>query len=331
VFGVAVQPDGKILAAAAGFAGGSIGRFNTDGSVDTTFGSDGFVTSKSIGSGPGILNAFALQPDGNILITGAGLIGRFTSTGQLDITFGTGGIAPLTGTIATAIALQSDGRILLVTGSGAPTELFGSPSLPGPQASVIARYNTNGILDKTFGTSGRAACPASAAGIAIQSDGRIVVAGGITSKLSTVLNGGITTANNQTGFGVVRYNTNGTVDTTFGTAGAAITGLGSYPAGSAFSVAIQSNGDIVAAGQAGSGIQNFDSSSFALARFTTTGKLDTTFGTKGIVTTVVGQKNISFVSAIVLQSDGKIVAAGNSGLSQGGFLDNFAIARYLAQ
>jgi uncharacterized delta-60 repeat protein len=331
VVGVAIQPDGKILGASAGLIGGSIGRFNTDGSVDTSFGNNGFTFSKSLDSGPGILSAFALQADGKILVTGAGLMGRYTSEGQLDTTFGRGGIVSLTNQIATAIALQSDGKILVATGSGAPTELFGPPYLPGPQASSIARYNTNGSLDKTFGTLGQAACVASASAIAIQSDGKIVAAGGITSRLLTELNGGIISAANQTGFGLVRYNSDGRIDTSFGTAGGAITGFGnSFPAGTAFALAIQSNGDIVVAGQAGSGNQNFASSSFALARYTSAGKLDASFGTNGKVTTAIGHGNISFISALVLQGDGKIVAAGNAGPPGEGFVDNFAIARYLA-
>jgi Domain of unknown function (DUF5122) beta-propeller len=87
------------------------------------------------------------------------------------------------------------------------------------------------------------------------------------------------------------------------------------------------------AGQAGNGNQQFTSSSFVLARYTTTGRLDTTFGSNGTVITTLNQGPISFVSALVLQSDGKIVAAGNTGaaVQQGSYLNNFAIARYLAQ
>jgi uncharacterized delta-60 repeat protein len=334
VFGIAVQPDGKIVAGAAGFEGGSVGRFNTDGSVDTTFGSGGFAVSKSLNSGPDIRSAFALQADGKILVTGAGLIGRYTSAGQLDTTFGNAGLAALAAPVATAIALQSDGKILVTTGIGAPTELFASPNLPSPQAAAIARYNANGKLDKTFGISGQAACVDSATGIAIQSEGKIVVAGTIPSKLMAELLGdGITVANNQSGFGLVRYNSDGSVDSSFGIGGGVITGFGNkFPASSPFALAIQSNGEIVVAGQAGQGNQNFASSSFALARYTTAGKLDTSFGSYGKVLTPIGQGNISFVSALALQSDGKIVAAGNFGPpAQEDFVDNFAIARYLAK
>ena len=341
VFGVAIQPDGKIVAAAAGFAGGSVGRFNSDGSVDSSFGTGGFAVSKSLDSGPGILSALALQADGKILVTGAGLIGRYTTDGQLDASFGSSGIAALTSPIATAMALQSDGKILVTTGIGAPSELFGSPNLPGTQPGAIARYNTNGSLDKSFGISGQAACVASATAIAIQSNGKIVVAGAVPAALMTLASGGLTIADNQTGFGLVRYNANGSVDTTFnpgngaGTGGGVITGFGnSFPAGGAFALAIQPNGEIVVAGQAGVGANgglSFASSSFVLARYTTTGHLDTTFGSNGTVITTLNPGPISFVSALVLQSDGKIIAAGNTGFNSGGFVDNFAIARYLAQ
>ena len=348
VFAVAIQRDGKILAAAQGFSG-PIGRFNSDGSLDTTFGNGGFASSMSLFTAIGAPNAFALQADGKILITGSGLVGRYTSTGQLDPGFGTNGIAPLNAAAATAMVVLPSGQILITTGSGAPSLISVgagvSFNLPTPQAGAIARYNANGSLDTTFGISGQAACPASAAGFAVQSNGKIVVAGTITSALLTAPgNGGTVVINNQTGFGLVRYNANGSIDTTFnpgigiGAGGGVITGFGNtFPNGGAFALAIQSNGAIVVAGVAGvPGVPNalgtnFSSSSLVLARYTITGHLDNTFGTNGIVSTSVTPGPISFVSALVLQSDGKIVAAGNTGFYDGlEFFDNFAVARYLA-
>jgi len=345
VTAVAIQPNGQIVAAAVGdfLLDGSVGRFNPDGTVDTSFGNGGFAVSRSLTSDAGTLSVMALQTDGKILMTGGGLIGRYTSTGQLDTSFGTNGVAALNAAIATAIALQSDGKILITTGVGAPAQLTQAPNFPSPGAGAIARYNTNGTLDTSFAISGQAACVASAVGIALQGNGKIVVAGTITSALLTTVNGGVTAASNQTGFGVVRYNANGSVDTTFnpgigiGSGGGVITGFGkSFPYGAAFALAIQSNGEIVVAGEAGNGNPqgtSLTSSSFALARYTTTGQLDTSFGTNGTVITTLSQAPISFVSALVLQSDGKIVAAGNTGaLVQRGFYENnFAVARYLAQ
>lgn len=348
VFAVAIQPDGKILAAGQGFSG-PIGRFNSDGSVDTTFGSGGFATSRALSTATGAPNAFALQSDGKILITGSGLIGRYTSEGQLDTSFGSNGIAPLNAAAATAMVVLSNGQILVTTGSGAPSLISvgaGVPfNLPTPQAGAIARYSANGSLDRTFGISGQSACAASAAGVAVQGNGKIIVAGTITSALLTAAgNGGTVVINNQTGFGLVRYNSNGSIDTTFnpgigiGTGGGVISGFGNtFPNAGAFALTVQSNGAIVVAGVAGvPGVPNdlgtnFSSSSLALARYTTTGQLDSSFGTNGIVTTSVPASPISLVSALVLQSDGKIVAAGNTGFYDGLiFFDNFAVARYLA-
>jgi hypothetical protein len=86
------------------------------------------------------------------------------------------------------------------------------------------------------------------------------------------------------------------------------------------------------AGQAGIGNQNYSSSSFVLARYTTGGHLDTVFGSNGTVLTSLSQP-ISLVNTLLLQSDGKIVAAGNTGTPQnrGFYMNNFAVARYLAQ
>ncbi len=334
VTAIVIQPNGQILAAAVGdfVIDSSVGRFNSDGTVDTSFGTGGFAISRSLSSGAGALSLMALQSDGKILVTGGGLIGRYTSTGQLDSNFGSEGLAPLTSAFATAMTLQSDGKILITSGVGAPTTLTTAPFLPVPQAGSIARYNINGSLDTNFGIAGQAACVASAAAVAVQSNGKIVVAGTITSGLGF--------ANNQSGFGVVRYNVNGSIDTTFnpgggpGSGGGVITGFGnSFPASSAFALAIQSNGDIVVGGQAGIGNQYFSSSSFVLARYTGTGHLDTNFGSNGTVITTLTQGSISSVSVVLVQSDGKIVAAGNTGTpaQRGFFLNNFAVARYLAQ
>jgi uncharacterized delta-60 repeat protein len=128
---------------------------------------------------------------------------------------------------------------------------------------------------------------------------------------------------NRTGFGLVRYNPNGSVDTSFGTAGGILTNFGSNPNATAFSLAIQSNGEIIAAGQAGS--------SLALSRYSSAGKLDTTFGSGGTVTTSLGS-NASAISSLAIQSDGKIVAAGSIfSIGNAQFQAQGAVARYLAQ
>lgn len=319
--GVAIQTDGKIVVASAaaqngdgGFAFG-LARFNSDGSVDSTFGNGGHVGGFTLRGA-----ALVLQPDGKILLTGSNTLARFDSNGQFDTTFGTGGVSVMPFSSAAAIALQSDGKILIASAPIAnPGSIIGG---------TIVRFNPNGTLDKTFGLFGQVASIASGgvfdtsgtalvASIVLQADGKFIVAGAITSKLINPP-GSI-----STGFGLVRYNPNGSIDTSFGTRGGVLTNSGSNPNATAFALAIQSNGDVIAAGQAGS--------SLALSRYTSAGKLDTTFGLGGTVTTSLGS-NPSAISSLALQSDGKIVAAGSIlSADNAGFHAQAALLRYLAQ
>jgi uncharacterized delta-60 repeat protein len=341
VVGMAIQSDGKIVAAISSIdtnPGPLVARFNTDGSLDTAFGSGGSANLAIVGA-----TGLALQPDGKILVTGGAnpqrliappAMTRLNANGQLDTSFGVSGVAVLFGPSTVGMALQADGKILLTSGTLSIQQL-GYPAFPTgllgiPFPGSIARYNSNGSVDKTFGVSGQAACLASGSAIALQSDGKIVVGGSIISRLIPAPDG------NDGGFGLVRYNLNGTLDTSFGQHGAAITGFAKTgPLASSFALAVQSNGDIVAAGQVGQGVDlggNPGPSSFALARYTSAGKLDTTFGSGGKVVTTLGSTNTSFISAVTLQADGKIVAAGNSEfVTAQGLVNNFAVARYLAQ
>jgi uncharacterized delta-60 repeat protein len=332
--GVAIQPDGKILVGSAAGqnadgAGNALARFNSNGSVDNSFGTGGHVETLFLGIAGSA--AIALQPDGKILMIGSNTLGRFDSNGQLDTSFGTGGVSALPFSGAAAIALQSDGKILIASSSQV---------LDFNRDGIIVRFNPNGTLDKTFGlfgqigsvTSGGAFGPAGAAAVSsivLQADGKFIVAGAITSKLINPPGA------NRTGFGLIRYNPNGSIDTSFGNAGGILTNFGSNPNATAFALAIQSNGDIIAAGQAG----NADAlnpfvvlpASLALSRYSSAGKLDTTFGSGGTVTTSLGS-NASAISSLAIQSDGKIVAAGSIfSITNGQFEAQAAVARYLAQ
>ncbi len=246
----------------------------------------------------------ALQPDGKIIVAGQGPVfsssslARLNSNGQLDTTFGSGGLAPLQGFGPGAITLQSDGKILVASGGGS-----------------LGRYNQDGSVDKTFGIFGQAASIASPSAIAVQSDGKILAAGADTSKVSTT--------GNSTGFAVVRFNSDGSIDTTFGTHGGAITGFPNTTVTAAFAAAVQPNGDIVAAGEAGN--SNPLTEAFALARYAGSGKLDPTFGNGGRATTSFGSTANAFITSIVFQSDGKIVVAGTNGGT------SLEVARYLGQ
>jgi uncharacterized delta-60 repeat protein len=327
-FAVAIQSDGKIVAAAAAATSAGlmvqVARVEINGSLDTSFGSEGFTTGVVIPAG--ISGNLALQPDGEILVVaGVGnpsVMARFTTTGQLDTTFGSGGIAALANAGPTQVAVQANGKILVA--SGEPSRLVFQPQ-PVAQPGTISRYNSNGTLDSSFGASGTAASIASASALLLQSDGKIVVAGALTSKLN------MPPAANDVGFGMVRYFPNGAIDLTFGSGGVAIVDLGvNAPLSAAYALAIQSNGDLLAAGAAGGTILNNKvTSSFGLSRFTSTGALDTTFGSRGTVITTVARGQYSWVTGLTIQGDGKIVAAGTSEFN-GGY-DNAYVARYLAQ
>ena len=288
--GMAIQSDGKIVVSGHGIGAGNglVARLDTDGSLDTTFGSGGFIVLFPNGPGP-----LVIQSDGKIVMAGGAsgklALLRFTTSGQLDTTFGTGGVVALA--FAGNLRLQPDGKFL-VAGGG-----------------LLARYNTNGTLDMTFWTAGQAATLASPA-FALQSNGDVVTAGGIVTKAS--LNG------NFSGFGLSRVGTNGVIDAMFGTRGNVVTSFPGFQSASASSIVIQSNGDLVAGGTAASS----NHASFALARYLSTGKLDTTFGIGGLVTTGFGATAAN-ISALALQSDGKIVAAGTDGAG------DLVVARYL--
>ena len=332
--GVAIQPDGKILVGSTAGAnadggGTALARFNSNGSVDSSFGTGGHV--ELLFSGIARSAAIALQQDGKILMIGNNALARVDSNGQLDTSFGTGGLSALPFSGAAAIAVQSDGKILIASSSQA---------LDFNLDGIIVRFNPNGTLDKTFGlfgqiaslTSGGAFGPsdvAAVSSIVLQADGKFIVAGAITSKLISP------PGTNRTGFGLIRYNGNGSIDTSFGNGGGILTNFGPNPNATAFAVAIQSNGDIIAAGQAGTADPNnpllLSPGNLALSRYSSTGKLDPTFGARGIVTTSLGS-NASAISSLAIQSDGKIVAAGSSFSFSGPTSQaQAAVARYLAQ
>jgi uncharacterized delta-60 repeat protein len=342
-FALAIQPNGEIITAGAtqSFQSGyvnfvQVARVESNGTLDTSFGTGGFTTSTAILFTPYDVSAaqavaLALQKNGSILVASSyfNLMARFTGSGQLDTTFGTAGLVNLANpgpnftTAPTQIAVQSNGKILVASGSIAPVAQV--------QAGTISRYNTNGSLDTTFGSSGSTASIASASALLVQTNGDIVIAGSLTSKLNAP------PTSNNVGFGVARYLSTGASDKTFGSGGVAVANFGATaPLSGAFAIAIQSNDELIAAGAAAQGPLNlsFDSA-FGLARFTTAGTLDTTFGTGGLVTTtlVSGSTNVySYVNGLAIQSDGKIVAAGNTSVDQGfGSGTGAYIARYLAQ
>lgn len=171
---VAVQPDGKIIAAGHYGAQCALVRYLANGNLDNTFGSSGKVIT-AVGD-ESIINAIALQPDGKIVAAGYstsfGFQGNYTlirynANGTLDASFGVGGIATVSDGMFNGVAIQPDGKIV-ATGSRLSS-----------QTLDLIRFNANGTRDNTFGIQGIAYPVYGAEGraIAIQPDGKIVVTG----------------------------------------------------------------------------------------------------------------------------------------------------------
>jgi uncharacterized delta-60 repeat protein len=320
---VAVQSDGKILVAGTSANGTdndfALARYNANGSPDTTFNGTGRVTT-DLGSTTDLAYSVAVQSDGKILLAGASgnqfALVRYhgaaaTGTpGTLDTAFGTGGI------VLTTVISFDIGRSVVVQGDG--NILVAGSAFNGTNYDfALVRYKNDGTLDASFGTGGIVTTPVGsnydyATSMALQTDGKILVAG-------------YSSNGSNYDFALVRYHgaavtgTPGTLDTTFGTGGIVTTPIGSGD-DSAYSVAVQSDGNIVVAGQSFNG-SNDD---FALVRYRKDGSLDPAFGTGGIVTTPVGT-GYDFAYGMALQTDGKILVAGPS--NTGGAF-NMALVRY---
>ena len=246
------------------------------------------------------------------------------SAGQLDSSFGQDGVVAASLGIfsAEAMAMQADGKIV-VTGS------FRQPGSTYQTDFGVARYNSDGSLDGTFGTGGIAVTDVGgqeekAHAIAIQADGRIVVAG----ETSLVLD------QSPADMAIVRYNADGTLDESFAEAGKRIVdfnGLGDV----AYSVGVTAAGKIVAAGSAGTVLARTD---FAMVQLDANGSLDASFGAGGKVTTDF-DANYDAAAAMAISADGSILLAGSSGRAwrfyrgitlKSRFSGSMALARYLA-
>jgi uncharacterized delta-60 repeat protein len=319
VAAVAVQADGKIVVAGTSawdtrdpkFA---LARFNPDGTLDATFSGDGKVTTNFTPREDGVYGV-AIQPDGKIVAAGdAGLlsgnsrfaVARYNSDGTLDTTFGGDGKVTTEVTArddpVAGLAIQADGKIVLSGGAGANGS---NPRI------ALARYNPDGTLDVSFSGDGKVITNVApgreyANAVAVQADGSIVAAG-LANQPGT-----------RMGFVLVRYTIDGSLDPSFSGDGKLTTNFTPWH-DSVQNLAIQPDGNIVAAGIARSG----SNARFALARYTTSGALDTGFSGDGKLTT-------DFTSGfdggwdVGLQADGKIVVAGEAAGSGG----RFAVARY---
>ena len=313
---VAIRPDGKIVIAGVTNNGSDndilLMGFTQAGFLDHSFGENG-ITYTQIGPGTfEYAHGMILQPDGKIVVvgqvgTGAGsdfVLVRYLPDGSQDLSFGPGSVVTTSFSmyedIAYALMLQPDGKLIAV-GSTRPDSLH--PYM------AVARYNTDGSPDSSFGTNGKVMTlvgsnPTGYA-CALQPDNKIVVVGNGWNGVDD-------------DFAIVRYNADGSLDTTFSTDGKQTVDIGS-PSEGARTVAIQPDGKIILAGYTFNGI-DYD---FALTRLTPSGNLDSSFDADGKLTTqfnpVPGHTETA--SCMALQTDGKIVVAGTVS-------NTFGVARY---
>lgn len=191
---VALQKDGRIVAAGTAFTPGSaafiVARYRTDGSFDPTFGPTGFAVAAFAGASQAL--GVAVQKDGRIVAAGwsdgAGsndfALARFRSNGKPDLSFGGSGLV-LTdfgsgGDYAYNVGIQPGGKIVAVGTGGLQN---------GPYGFALARYTKKGLLDASFGQGGRAVTPigtgAAAGHLSFVKGGRILISGQ-TGPLPTV-------------------------------------------------------------------------------------------------------------------------------------------------
>lgn len=304
----------KIITAGYFYDGASIyfslAALNDEGIIDNSFGTNGIVKTPVINT-HSVLNVIAVQPEGGVeKIIAAGYteeganpvitMVRYNPDGKPDSSFGKNGdgivITPTTKPESIrALLVQNDGKIIAVG------------------LAALVRYNQDGIIDTLFGSKGFIILPVSSMdqsnnSAAIQDDGKIVIAGGFFND-------------NDFDFAVVRYDSEGNLDTKFGSRG---DGIAVTPIGTsddfANSIAVQKDGKIVVAGDYRNIANKLD---LAVIRYDSNGIPDNSFGTNGIVVNSIGTAD-DFAYSVAIQSDGKIITAGASGVSD----YNFSLVRY---
>lgn len=312
-----IQPNGKIILAGqtnpvnnADFA---LVRYNTDGSIDTTFGHNGLTTA-AIGQYDDIAQAVTLQSDGRIVVAGYSgaypnydfSAARFLSNGTIDSSFSSDGRVVMSiGSgidMAMAVKIQANGKIVIA----------GKTVASAAYDIAVVRLLADGSLDLNFGSTGIARTSIGIAddmgsALEIQADQKILV-------------GGTANTGSYNDFAVVRYDTSGNLDHNFNGDGKQTVAIGNENDGAA-SMALQSDGSIVLGGYAKVGMYN----QFALARVDKNGKIDSTFGHHGRTSFALGTNN-DMILSIALQSDGKIIAAG---VSSNGANYDIALVRYI--
>lgn len=266
------------------------------GGLDPSFSGDGIATPNIPNSTFAAFPDILVQPDGKILVSasangGTGfdfVVARFNADGTLDASFSDNGLAEspfgMEFDSVKAIALQPDGKIIAVGSVGISNSLF-----------ALVRYNPDGSLDTTFDGDGIVTTAVQSSGtgqaVAVQADGKIVVGGHSLNS------------SNQDSFVVIRYNANGSLDTSFATGGFFTRDFGVIDFFTG--LVIQPDGKIVAGG---TGDVSSSSPQIALVRLNTNGSLDSTFDGDGVLALIVPQ--LEEANSVDLQSDGKIIVGG---------------------
>ncbi|HSL46821.1 MAG TPA: hypothetical protein VK897_25515 [Anaerolineales bacterium] len=315
---IALQTDGKLVGGGSLNGGFALARYTSTGALDNAFGTSGVAIAGQDGNFNLLFGDLAIQADGKIVVVGTqetgghtypGAIARFNENGTLDRDFrlkffDDTNFPDSLQHYLRAVALQPDGKIIMAG------DMIGKE---GDNYITLGRITTgpDPWLDPTFGTNGQGTVVTPLAhfkhgqgALAIQADGKIVIAGTMTDTFNP-LNENLVLA---------RFNSDGTLDTTLGGSGIVITELDQNEMGS--DVAIQTDGKIVVVGTR----YNATTSDFLLVRYNSDGSLDTTFGDGGKVISDLGSSADS-ARGVVLQADGKILTVGSKD-------EDAALARY---
>jgi len=287
------------------------------GDLDSTFGSGGIVKTAIGTANDAYAWTLLQQPDGKLVAAGEAsnsapggfALARYNSNGGLDTAFGNAG------TVITAVGGQADYCDALVLQPDGKLVAVGQVYNGSSDDFGLVRYNSDGSLDTSFGTGGKVVTSISSGdddpfALVLQPDGKLVAGGNAAATYSA--SGSPVTGD----FALARYNADGSLDTSFGSGGTVITPIGSDA--NVNGLVVLPSGKLVAGGWAQLGA-NYE---FALARYNADGTLDTTFGNGGTVTVpIAGGGTDDEAVTLLVQPDGRLVAAGRSVNSTTGSID----------
>ncbi len=348
---IQLQGDGKIVSCYLSdfsIAGNvNLVRFNIDGSIDNTFGNNGFVNTTVVNESGGI-NMMKIQSDGKILITGTFssngtangsyfdfCTARFNPDGSIDTAFGTNGYVrtgfqDLSFDTSTAIEIQNDGKILIGGYSSASYLVSENYSFD----FAVIRYLSDGTIDTSFGLNGRflhnfgnCTVPLSSTfstdyvtAIKINTADKIIIAG-ITNVNESL--------EDYDNFGFICLNPNGTLDTSFGTEGQKVVDFGAKDY--FWNLKLTNDDKIIATGSYGYTTIDGSYAKIAIVKLLENGNFDSSFGNNGIVLANRDSSNLlDTASDLVIQPDGKIICFGTTAQDAAGLIGNLLLIRFNA-